>query len=378
MTAGRKCSATVLALRLPCPGSAGFPALSLIPPIAPGAREPRCEAEHRGASTGTAAPAETDRPCLTGALTGKAFPPHADSLASTDIPLSQSEPSAAASLRAGLSHLSSPPRRLAPLRPPRLTLRRDAACGAAVPPWPCRPGYPGSFPLPGCAGAPGQSLCARRCPHGAILNGARGPPGMSVPVRVHVAAAAGGTAALDVACPQTRLILGHRHGAGCRLCRAAAEGCSSQREREAGLSAGFSGSAASNLWQLRACLPCQGSTVAPASQGSDRRCLEDRHRARPASGRKRAGKGPGTSAAPRPGCLGTAAPRGCSRGPGFAAPRKPHPSRPAALHRRNEREGGEIIQSRAEKCLNSILVGHGRNRISPVHWNIVSMFPQDG
>lgn len=245
----------------------------------------------------------------------------------------QSEPSAAASLRAGLSHLSSPPRRLAPLRPPRLPLRRDAACGAAVPPWPCYPAAEGHAPAPSlCPAVPepqGQWLCTRRCPHGAILNGARGPPGMSMPVRVHVAAAAGGTAALDVARPLTRLVLGHRRsrrGAGCRLCRAAAEGCPSQREREAGLSAGFSGSAASNLWQLRACLPCQGSTVAPASQGSDRRCLEDRHRAR----RKRAGKGAGTSAAPRPGCLGTAAPRGCSRGPGFAAPPKA-PSQPSLL-----------------------------------------------
>lgn len=69
---------------------------------------------------------------------------------------------------------------------------------------------------------------------------------------------------------------------------------------------------------------------------------------------------------------GTVAPQG----PRISASQNPHPSHPAALHRRNKREGGDIIQSRAEKCLNLISVGHGHNRISPVHWNIVSMFPQ--
>lgn len=38
-------------------------------------------AEHGGASTGAAAPAEANQPCLTGALTGKAFPLQTDSLA---------------------------------------------------------------------------------------------------------------------------------------------------------------------------------------------------------------------------------------------------------------------------------------------------------
>lgn len=66
--------------------------------------------------------------------------------------------------------------------------------------------------------------------------------------------------------------------------------------------------------------------------------------------------------------LGTAAPQGASQ--------NPRPSHAAALHRRNKREGGDIIQSRAEKCLNLISVGHGHNRISLVRWNIVSMFPQ--
>lgn len=44
----------------------------------------------------------------------------------------------------------------------------------------------------------------------------------------------------------------------------------------------------------------------------------------------------------------------------------PHPSHPAAPHRRNKRKGGDIIQSRAEKRLNLISVGHGHNRISLV------------
>lgn len=60
----------------------------------------------------------------------------------------------------------------------------------------------------------------------------------------------------------------------------------------------------------------------------------------------------------------------------LTASQNPRPSRPAAPHRRNKREGGDIIQSGAEKCLNLISVGHGHNRISPVRWNIVSMFPQ--
>ena len=300
----------------------------------------------------------------------------------------QSEPSAAASLCAGLSRLSSPPRRLAPPRPPCLPLRRNGAWGSAVPPWPCRPGYPaapGHAPAPslcpGCARAPGAltscSVVSPRC-HPKRCTWGTGDDRACEGARSHGCqrhCRPGHGLSPDTARPGTQA---QQRGARCRLRRAAAEGSPPWREREAGLSVGFSGSAASNLWQLRARLPCQGSVVAPASQGGKRRRLKDRHRARSASGCERAGEGPGTAAAPRPGRTGAAAPRGCSWGPRFAPPQKPRPSHPAAPHRRNEREGGEIIQSRAEKCLNLISVGHGRNRISPMHWNIVSMFPQDG
>lgn len=50
---------------------------------------PTCSTRaHGGASTGPAAPAEVNQPCLTRALTGKAFPLLRDSFATTDIPLS--------------------------------------------------------------------------------------------------------------------------------------------------------------------------------------------------------------------------------------------------------------------------------------------------
>lgn len=74
-----------------------------------------------------------------------------------------------------------------------------------------------------------------------------------------------------------------------------------------------------------------------------------------------------------------AAPRGCLTGPQVLLPHQRHvPAVPAAPHRKSERAGGEIIQSRAEKSLNLISVGHGHNQISPARWNIVSMFPQAG
>lgn len=83
MAAGSNCSATTSAPRPQRPGSISSPAHALVPPAAPGHR-----AEHGGASTGTAAPAEVNQPCLTRTLTGKAFPLLRDLFASTDIPLS--------------------------------------------------------------------------------------------------------------------------------------------------------------------------------------------------------------------------------------------------------------------------------------------------
>jgi len=182
--AGRNCSAAGLAPRLPCPGSPGSLALARVPPAAPGAGEPGRKAAHGGASAGAAAPAERDQPCLTGALTGKAFPLRADSPSQhrhSSVP--QSQPPAAASLRAGLPRLSSPPHRLAPPQPPRPPLCRDGAQGAAVPPrLPCcaRP-RSGSFPLPAAPECRGTRFVP--CPHGAIPNGACGALGMSMPAR---------------------------------------------------------------------------------------------------------------------------------------------------------------------------------------------------
>lgn len=144
MAAGRNRSATVLAPRLPCHGSAGTPAIALVPPAALGAGVPGCKAEHGGASAGTAAPTETDRPCLTGALTGKAFPLHADSLASTDIPLSH---------RA--NHRLQP--RSVPASPPchrpragslRCSPRACPLAGTEPGLQPCHPGHPAPATLP--------------------------------------------------------------------------------------------------------------------------------------------------------------------------------------------------------------------------------------
>lgn len=213
-----------------------------------------------------------------------------------------------------------------------------------------------------------HSLLTQQCPQGAIPKGARGAPGTSV-----ATAAPGRAPAPGRGSHGSALAAAARSWARPR--RAAADSAAPRWEKEAGLSAGFSSSSVLDLWQLSARQRARALRWPRPPRRVKSSVL------RTCSWLSKPARALAQWQHPDLGARHPAAPGGCLTGLRGLLPQQRHvPALPAALHRKSERAGGEIIQSRAEKkkSLNLISVGHGHNQISPARRNIVSMFPQAG